>query len=181
MPFPTSTILLLCFFLACFVLSAHKPRPRVSVNSFQVPVSRHPAAPPLLATAAPALLPPGGLSSTSAHLLWGQPRAPQSGKSRPAGCCPHLSVCLSHEIKEIWVHREHPSHPRRGDVAMGQWARGGLGRATGEHVQHLTHCRLGVLGAQTSAPCSGQTCSQGSFSVFGQSSEEAEKQCQARK
>lgn len=86
MPFPTSTILLLCFFLACFVLSAHKPRPRVSVNSFQVPVSRHPAAPPLLATAAPAPLPPGGLSSTSAHLLWGQPRAPQPGKSRPAEC-----------------------------------------------------------------------------------------------
>lgn len=74
MPFPTSTILLLCFFLACFVLSAHKPRPRVSVNSFQVPVSRHPAAPPLLATAAPAPLPPGGLSSTSAHLLGGSTR-----------------------------------------------------------------------------------------------------------
>lgn len=88
MPFPTSTILLLCFFLSCFVLSAHKPRPRVSVNFFQVPVSRHPAAPPLPATAASRRAqhhlcsPPRGQHPGA----WGQPRAPQPGKSRPAEC-----------------------------------------------------------------------------------------------
>lgn len=46
MPFPTSTILLLpWFFLDCFVLSPYKLLLRVSVNSFQVLVFRHPAVP----------------------------------------------------------------------------------------------------------------------------------------
>lgn len=123
MPFPTSTILfLLWFFLACFVLSPYKLLLRVSVNSFQVLVSHHPAVPVRLpalpATAAPAQLSPGRLCSTSP---WGNtPGAlknsrlfPTLKKIRPTYCfgLQHSALLrlLSHE--EVRVQREHPSHP----------------------------------------------------------------------
>lgn len=77
MPFATSTILfLLWFFVACFVLSPYKLLQRVSINSFQVLVSHHPAI-------------PGGSHSafsrqTLLHLPMGQhPGSPENGRLVP--------------------------------------------------------------------------------------------------
>lgn len=134
MPFPTSTILLLCFFLACFVLSPHKLWPRVSVNSFQVPVSRRPAAPlswppqPRPRCLQEGSAPPLLTSPGAAPRGLGTALCPQPGKNRPAECrgfCPHLSVWLSHEVKEIWVQRELPSHPQQRGCGHGAAGSGG--------------------------------------------------------
>jgi len=77
MPFPTSTILfLLWFFLACFVLFPYKLLLRVSVNSFQVLVSRHPAAPGSSHSAFS--------RQTPLHLPTGQhPGSPENGQLFP--------------------------------------------------------------------------------------------------
>lgn len=112
MPAPTRTVLfLLCFFLACFVFSAHQLWLRRSVNSSQVLVSRCPA------TTAPAWLSPGRRCCPSP---WGStPGALEKAGSSQPGKHPTdgllwvaaLSSSTMAFHGEVCVPQEHQSHP----------------------------------------------------------------------